>query len=106
MIVRGAPAIGITAAYGICLALYQLAETDQTRSDLYQFLDKVETRLASTRPTAVNLFWALKRMRKVWTSVLEESAEEGKNLIRHLVKKCESIRLAPSPKGFCHLTSI
>lgn len=56
MVVRGAPAIGVTAAYGIVIAAY-------TNVDLQEAHD----RLARTRPTAVNLFWALERMKKCWT---------------------------------------
>jgi methylthioribose-1-phosphate isomerase len=55
MIVRGAPLIGATAAYGIALAM----RTDA--SD--QALDRAHDMLAETRPTAINLRWALKRMR-------------------------------------------
>ena len=54
MIVRGAPAIGIAAAYGVVLAARDAAAD----------LDAALTRLAKTRPTAVNLFWALSRMKK------------------------------------------
>ncbi len=51
MVVRGAPAIGVTAAYAYCLAA--LAGED---------LDQAKEALAASRPTAVNLFWALERM--------------------------------------------
>ena len=59
--VRGAPAIGIAAAYGVCLGL-QTAQ-GQDEAALYQRLDEVADYLASSRPTAVNLFWALQRMK-------------------------------------------
>ena len=59
--VRGAPAIGIAAAYGVCLGLQTVAGQDETA--LYQRLDEVADYLASSRPTAVNLFWALRRMK-------------------------------------------
>lgn len=59
--VRGAPAIGIAAAYGVVVGLDEaLARGRAFDLDLYT---QVETRLAATRPTAVNLFWALKRLR-------------------------------------------
>ena len=60
--VRGAPAIGIAAAYGVCVGLQTLsAEADLPafRSRLNEVIDY----LASSRPTAVNLFWALNRMK-------------------------------------------
>ena len=55
MLVRGAPLIGATGAYGMCLA----ARTDP--SDIA--LDQAHARLAAARPTAVNLRWALDQMR-------------------------------------------
>ena len=54
MVVRGAPLIGVTAAYGLCLALRADPSDDA--------LDAAMQRLAATRPTAVNLRWALRRM--------------------------------------------
>ena len=60
--VRGAPAIGIAAAYGVCLGLQTNAVTDRNR--LLTRLDQVIALLAASRPTAVNLFWALERMRQ------------------------------------------
>ena len=63
MVVRGAPAIGITAAYGVVLGLLSLKSDDRI-TPRTAFETMVE-RLANTRPTAVNLFWALDRMRCV-----------------------------------------
>jgi methylthioribose-1-phosphate isomerase len=62
LVVRGAPAIGVTAAFGVALAARQSAA-----SDFDGLLGDLETAikgLAATRPTAVNLFWALERMRR------------------------------------------
>jgi methylthioribose-1-phosphate isomerase len=58
--VRGAPAIGIAAAYGVYLGVkvYQTADYD----NFYAEFMKIKNYLASSRPTAVNLFWALDRM--------------------------------------------
>ncbi|MFA5624808.1 MAG: S-methyl-5-thioribose-1-phosphate isomerase [Bradymonadales bacterium] len=64
MQVRGAPAIGIVAAFGM---LYAVRELEATRSIAEQLNSSYE-RLASTRPTAVNLFWALDRMKRVLLS--------------------------------------
>ena len=58
--VRGAPAIGIAAAYGVCLGM-------QTGDDSEQRLAEICDYLATSRPTAVNLFWALDRMRRIGT---------------------------------------
>jgi methylthioribose-1-phosphate isomerase len=54
LVVRGAPAIGVAAAYGVCVGM------NEGRS-----VDDVCDYLATSRPTAVNLFWALERMRQV-----------------------------------------
>ena len=59
MEVRGAPAIGAAAAYGFVLGAL---EYSGNREGLTSFMDMVQDRLAVTRPTAVNLFWALRRM--------------------------------------------
>lgn len=61
--VRGAPAIGITAAMGVALGAQALVATDFDRfkAELWTICDH----LAATRPTAVNLFWAIERMKRV-----------------------------------------
>jgi len=61
MVVRGAPAIGITAAFGVVLALRQ--RLLESPDDWQQGVETDMQRLAAARPTAVNLFWALERMR-------------------------------------------
>jgi methylthioribose-1-phosphate isomerase len=62
MIVRGAPAIGVAAAYGMYLGAREI-ETS-SREDFLKKLEKVAHLLRQTRPTAVNLFWAISRMLK------------------------------------------
>ena len=63
MIIRGAPAIGIAAAMGVALAARQTTAHDV--ESLREALEPAFRGLAETRPTAVNLFWALERMRAV-----------------------------------------
>ncbi|MCJ7666077.1 MAG: S-methyl-5-thioribose-1-phosphate isomerase [Actinobacteria bacterium] len=63
MIVRGAPAIGITAAYGIAIAA--LGFKGNQKEGFIEHLYKNIDYLSKTRPTAVNLFWALDRMKKL-----------------------------------------
>jgi len=60
--VRGAPAIGIAAAYGVCVGLQSAANADE--AGFFRRLDEVTAYLAESRPTAVNLFWALDRMKR------------------------------------------
>ncbi|MBW4576239.1 MAG: S-methyl-5-thioribose-1-phosphate isomerase [Aphanothece sp. CMT-3BRIN-NPC111] len=62
MIVRGAPAIGVAAAYGMYLGAREIKTED--RDEFLAQLDKVAQELRQTRPTAVNLFWAIARMLK------------------------------------------
>ena len=62
MVVRGAPAIGIAAAYGLYLGALEV-KTEQTAEFLQQ-LETIAQSLRNTRPTAVNLFWAIARMLK------------------------------------------
>jgi methylthioribose-1-phosphate isomerase len=61
--VRGAPAIGIAAAFGLYLAVRHTQAT--TFADFKREVDEAAAYLASSRPTAVNLFWALKRMQRL-----------------------------------------
>lgn len=95
--VRGAPAIGIAAAYGVYLGTKQ--STAATYEGLFEDFKKVKDYLASSRPTAVNLFWALNRMedrfkKEAGKSVAEVKAalKEESELIRAEDEKiCESI---------------
>src|SRR4029453_19260581 len=77
--VRGAPAIGIAAAWGVVLAAREVEATDG--ADAAPKLEPAMTRLNAARPTAVNLAWALARMRRVlaaagtdWRDVLASEA--------------------------------
>lgn len=82
MVVRGAPAIGITAAYGIVLAAYQQIDEDTLN------LNEAFTVLAASRPTAVNLFWALNKMQSESEGCLELSVPEQ---VDHLEKCAHTI---------------
>lgn len=67
MVVRGAPAIGCAAAYGVALEALRLRNTSV--AEFSAGMEKAFEVLAASRPTAVNLFWALKRMRARWESL-------------------------------------
>lgn len=71
MVVRGAPAIGCAAAYGVALEAKQLEL--QTGQDFKVGLENAFEMLKASRPTAVNLFWALKRMRAVWNACVNQA---------------------------------
>jgi methylthioribose-1-phosphate isomerase len=62
MVVRGAPAIGVSAAMGIALGLKN--SKAETSGELKQDFDQICDLIGKTRPTAVNLFWAIRRMRE------------------------------------------
>ena len=83
--VRGAPAIGVAAAYGVVVGAQQAV--DDT-ADFHGQVLKTIDRLAATRPTAVNLFWALERMRRV----LDDNAREESGLVvERLLEMANSI---------------
>ncbi len=84
--VRGAPAIGIAAAMGLALGATTLvpASSDEFQSGLSKIADD----LASTRPTAVNLFWALDRMKRV--AAQHQHLERGA-LVRRLIQESQVI---------------
>jgi methylthioribose-1-phosphate isomerase len=79
MVIRGAPAIGVAAAMGVALGVQEDAD-----------FDRVCETLASTRPTAVNLFWAIERMRALHASLKGASREA---LVRLMIDEAKNIRL-------------
>ena len=90
MTVRGAPLIGATAAYGIYLAVREMIEKQLDGT----FLDEAFDALRNSRPTAINLFWALDRMRKA----LDESGDfldtawtEAGKIVEEDVETCRLI---------------
>jgi len=68
MVVRGAPAIGVSAAYGVALGAKNTGA--RTAEEFAPEFEQICARLAGTRPTAVNLFWAIDRMRAVFATLL------------------------------------
>ena len=77
--VRGAPAIGIAAAYAVALGMRRFKGNNQDR--YFKKLDRVVKELQATRPTAVNLFWALERMKKIAQSNQHLSIPELNKLL-------------------------
>ena len=92
MKVRGAPAIGISAAYGMALAALRYAGDDL--EGLKHELARAHEVIHRTRPTAVNLFWALQDMRKIW-----EPATEIATLPQKLVER--ACALAKEDEDMC-----
>jgi methylthioribose-1-phosphate isomerase len=97
MVVRGAPAIGVAAAYGVALAAreYGALAPGEFRSRMSAAMD----RLAAARPTAVNLMWAIARMRALFESMSESSPgeayatlkAEADTIFREEAQKCERL---------------
>ena len=79
MVVRGAPAIGVSAAYGV--ALGALKSKARTVEEFTPEFEEICARLAGTRPTAVNLFWAIDRMKRSFAKAVEagESVDQIKD---------------------------
>ena len=80
MVIRGAPAIGVAAAMGVALGVLR-GSAD---------FDEICGTLAATRPTAVNLFWAIDRMKKLYASLSGRPVEEIRAC---LVEEAQAIRL-------------
>ena len=93
MLVRGAPLIGATAAWSMYLAALETADANNQRSILSEIADK----LGATRPTAVNLRWALDRIRKVINeidgnqSIAEVLEQEARDICDEDVQICRNI---------------
>jgi methylthioribose-1-phosphate isomerase len=82
MIIRGAPAIGVAAAMGVALGALQ-------SEDLGRDMPLICDTLAKTRPTAVNLFWAIERMKQVYAEIQGSSPEAIRS---RLVAEARTIR--------------
>ena len=79
MTVRGAPAIGVTAAGGLALAAGEaVAASGDDPAAFRAALDAASEGLAATRPTAVNLTWAMAEMRAVWETELAAGGERAR----------------------------
>jgi methylthioribose-1-phosphate isomerase len=76
MVVRGAPAIGVSAAWGIAWGTIQSKAL--TAQEFALEFGRMCARMAATRPTAVNLFWAIERMKRLFASLLAEGASINK----------------------------
>src|SRR5260370_28064583 len=89
MVIRGAPAIGVAAAMGIALGVRQAVDHGASNRLGEQFEEICGT-LAHTRPTAVNLFWAIDRMKRVFR---DSHALRPAELRDRLIAEARQIRL-------------
>jgi methylthioribose-1-phosphate isomerase len=86
MVVRGAPAIGVSAAMGIALGAKN--SPADTAGELKRDLDQICDVIGKTRPTAVNLFWAIKRMQRKFETLRVRPVEQIK---RELIEEAKRI---------------
>jgi methylthioribose-1-phosphate isomerase len=91
MIIRGAPAIGVAAAMGVALGV-----CGATAEDLDRQVETICSTLAATRPTAVNLFWAIERMKRLYRSLAGRPLGE----IRRLMTE-EALRVRKEDIAIC-----
>jgi methylthioribose-1-phosphate isomerase len=82
MVIRGAPAIGVAAAMGVALGALKVAGKNFDRE-----FERILNTLAQTRPTAVNLFWALERMRRVYSENRGQGIDAVKRLLLQEAQK-------------------
>ena len=84
MVVRGAPAIGVSAAYGVALGAQNTQAA--TSEEFAPEFERICARLAGTRPTAVNLFWAIDRMKCLFANLRAAGATLGQIKARILAE--------------------
>jgi methylthioribose-1-phosphate isomerase len=85
MVVRGAPAIGVTGAMGMALAA--LKSKARTKTSLLRDLERAQRVLVETRPTAVNLSWATRRVLNVARSI----GGEPRSIVRAVVEEAKTM---------------
>lgn len=93
MVIRGAPAIGVAAAMGVALGALKSRAKDFDKD-----FNEIVSTLAKTRPTAVNLFWALERMKKVYLENRDRGAEAVKRLLKIEAQKIYKEDIAANKK--------
>jgi methylthioribose-1-phosphate isomerase len=76
MVIRGAPAIGVAAAMGVALGCLKAGENGFDRK-----FERIVLCLSKTRPTAINLFWALERMRRVYHETRDQGIKAVKRML-------------------------
>jgi len=91
MVVRGAPAIGVAAAMGVALGVRDSKATNITQ--LQEECKRITDTLASTRPTAVNLFWALDRMKRAFSEEVEKPSATKLTIAERLIDEALAIQI-------------
>ena len=94
MVIRGAPAIGVAAAMGVALGARDIVA--DTFDSFFRQLANVCDIMAKTRPTAVNLFWAIERMKRVAEANRDKTLEDIREIL-----KAEAIRIETEDLAIC-----
>ncbi len=87
MVVRGAPAIGVSAAMGVALGVKQSKAVNLAA--LKTEFEAIAKTLATTRPTAVNLFWAIERMKTRFTALVEQPGATSESISEALITEAQ-----------------
>ena len=80
MVIRGAPAIGVAAAMGVALGIQH--SSAQNIQEFRNDFESIADLISKTRPTAINLFWAIKRMRETFENALAGAGSEAERIMR------------------------
>ena len=93
MVIRGAPAIGVAAAMGVALGVknFEASSVEALRAEF----DTIARTISETRPTAVNLFWAVERMRRIFEAAVAEGRPEAEKIQQaktRLVEEAQRMR--------------
>ncbi|MDO4573912.1 MAG: S-methyl-5-thioribose-1-phosphate isomerase [Planctomycetia bacterium] len=96
--VRGAPAIGIAAGYGVCIGMQTVLDADKTT--FFARFDEVTAYLATSRPTAVNLFWVLDRMKTLGDCLKRLENFDSRRAAQGLLDEARKIH--EDDRAICH----
>jgi methylthioribose-1-phosphate isomerase len=101
LVVRGAPAIGVAAAFGVYLGVRD--ETSEYLADFDRRLDEVCDYLATSRPTAVNLFWALDRQKRVSRETRKQGSRSQEQMVEKIKQRllAEALTMLEEDKQVC-----
>ncbi|HZZ44780.1 MAG TPA: S-methyl-5-thioribose-1-phosphate isomerase [Tepidisphaeraceae bacterium] len=101
LVIRGAPAIGVAAAFGVYLGLRH--STADSLKDFDQELDQVCAYLATSRPTAVNLFWALDRQKHVSQETRKQGSRTEEQMVQKIIQRllAEALTMIDEDNRIC-----
>jgi methylthioribose-1-phosphate isomerase len=101
LVVRGAPAIGVAAAFGVYLGVRD--DASEYLADFDRHLDDVCAHLATSRPTAVNLFWAIDRMKRVSHDTRKQGSRSEEQMVQKIKQRllAEALTMLEEDKAVC-----